>query len=70
MTTIVPISPEIWKLANQVLTPKQLTVFELREKHGLSWHQIAIYTNRTRANARNHYEAAVKNIYDALEEKP
>jgi transcriptional regulator len=69
MATSVPISPEIWKLANDVLTDKQLTVFELREKHGLSWHQIAIYTNRTKANARNHYEAATKKIYDELERR-
>ena len=64
--TEIPISPEIWKLAGEILTEKQLLVLELREKHGFSWHQIAVYTNRTKAACRDHYAAATKNIYDEL----
>ena len=68
MSTI-PISPEIWKLAGEILTPIQMSVLELREKHGFSWHQIAIYHNRTKATVRGHYAAATKNIYDELERR-
>jgi hypothetical protein len=67
--TEIPISPEIWKLASEILTVPQMTVLELRERHGFSWHQIAIYTNRTKTTVRGHYDAATKNIYDELERR-
>jgi hypothetical protein len=67
--TEIPISPEIWKLAGEILTVPQMTVLELRERHGFSWHQIAIYTNRTKTTVRGHYDAATKNIYDELERR-
>jgi hypothetical protein len=67
--TEIPISPEIWKLASEILTVPQLTVLELRERHGFSWHQIAVYTNRTKTTVRGHYDAATKNIFDELDRR-
>ncbi len=63
----IPISPQIWELAGQILTPKQHTVLELREKHGYSWNMIAIYMNTTKSNVREHHAAATKNLLDAIE---
>ncbi len=63
----IPISPEIWKLAEAILTEKQKTVLELREKRGYSWNQLAITFNCTRANVREHHAAATRNILNALE---
>ncbi len=63
----VPISPSMWTLAGEILTRKQLTVLELRERHGFSWNQIAIHMNSTRSTAREHYAAATRKIYDAIE---
>ena len=68
MTTI-PISPDIWDTARDVCTERQLAVLELRERHGYSWNMIAIYFNITNRGARQHYQAATKNIYDALERR-
>jgi predicted DNA-binding protein YlxM (UPF0122 family) len=65
--TDIPISPTIWKLAAAILTEKQLTVLELREKRGFSWNQLAITFNSTRANVREHHRAATKNLLDAIE---
>jgi transcriptional regulator len=65
----IPISPDIWQLAAQVCTERQLLILTLREKHGYSWNQIAITTNLTRATVRGHHQAATKNVYDALEER-
>jgi DNA-directed RNA polymerase specialized sigma24 family protein len=64
--TDIPISPEILKLASQVCTPKQLTVLELREQHGYSWHMICITLDITKTTAREHHAAATRNIYNAL----
>jgi len=66
-TNQIPINPEIWKLANQILTPKQLLVLQLREQHGYSWNQLAVTFNCTRANVREIHRAATRNLYDALE---
>ncbi len=65
MTTI-PISPDIWKLAGEILTAKQHTVLELRERHGYSWNQIAIYMNSTRATVKEHHAAATRRIANAI----
>ena len=66
MTTI-PISPDIWDTAQRVCTERQLVVLELRERHGYSWNMIAIYLNITNRGARDHYAAATRNVYNALE---
>lgn len=65
----IPISPDIWNLAQQTLTPRQLLVLELREKHGFSWNQLAVNLNCTRANVREIHRAATRKLYDALERK-
>jgi DNA-directed RNA polymerase specialized sigma24 family protein len=66
-TNPTPISPEIWNLAQAILTQKQLTVLTLREKHGFSWNQLAVNLNCTRANVREIHRAATKNLLDELE---
>jgi transcriptional regulator len=65
----VPISPEIWKLAQTTLTPKQFLVLQLREQHGFSWNQLAVNLNCTRANVREIHRAATKNLYDELQRR-
>ncbi len=65
--TEIPISPQIWKLAEAILTEKQKTVLELREKRGYSWNQLAITFNCTRANVREHHAAATRNMLNAIE---
>jgi transcriptional regulator len=63
----IPVDPKIWKLADLILTDRQHVVLELREKHGYSWNQLAIYTNSTRTTVREHHRAASKNLLDAIE---
>jgi hypothetical protein len=65
--TEIPISPEIWKLAQAILTERQYAVLELREKRGFSWHQLAVTFNSTRSTVREHHRAATKNMLDAIE---
>ncbi len=65
--TEIPISPQIWKLAEAILTEKQKTVLELREKRGYSWNQLAITFNCTRANVREHHAAATRNMLNAID---
>jgi transcriptional regulator len=66
-TNPTPISPEIWNLAQAILTQKQLLVLELREQHGYSWNQLAVHLNCTRANVREIHRAATRNLYNTLE---
>jgi hypothetical protein len=65
--TEIPISPEIWKLAAEILTEKQLTVLTLRERHGYSWNMLAINFNCTRSNVREIHRAATKKLLDAIQ---
>jgi DNA-binding NarL/FixJ family response regulator len=62
----IPISPDIWKLAGEILTERQLTVLTLRERHGYSWHQICITLNSSKSTVREHHAAATRNIYNHL----
>jgi DNA-binding NarL/FixJ family response regulator len=64
--TEIPISPDIWKTAGEVLTPRQLQVLSLRERHGYSWNQICIALDISRATAREHHAVATRNVYNAL----
>jgi DNA-directed RNA polymerase specialized sigma24 family protein len=63
----IPVDPKIWELARHVCTQKQLTVLELREKHGFSFHSLAINLNCTRTTAKEHHRAATNNVLDAIE---
>ncbi len=65
----IPISPDIWKLAGEVCTTKQLQVLTLRERHGFSWNQICIALNTTKSTVKEHHAAATRNVYNALEQK-
>lgn len=54
-------------VARQVCTERQLQILQLREKHGLSWHVIALTTNLGHSTVRGHYRAAVHNIHAAMQ---
>jgi len=64
----IPTNPDIWKLAAEILTVKQLQVLTLREQHGYSWNQISITLNLDRGTVRGHYTAATRKIYNHLNE--
>jgi transcriptional regulator len=58
----LPANADVWKIASQVCTEKQLRVLELRERHSFSWRQIAAMTDTDYSNVRGHYNAAVRNV--------
>jgi DNA-directed RNA polymerase specialized sigma24 family protein len=62
----IPHNPDIWKLATEILTTKQLQVLTLREQHGYSWNQISITLNLDRGTVRGHYTAAIRKVYNHL----
>jgi DNA-directed RNA polymerase specialized sigma24 family protein len=58
---------DIWQVAGDVLTDKQLRILELRERHGFSWRQIAYMVNVDVSTVRGHYNAAIRKIHNHLE---
>lgn len=60
---------ELWNLAGEALTPKQLRVLELREKHGFSIYQIAYAVDISASTVRGHLRAAHHNLGRALVER-
>lgn len=65
MTNWQMLDQETRELAVQVLTQKQLRVFQHRlDAH--SWGTIALALGISKATAREHYAAAIANLYDAL----
>lgn len=58
----LPARDDIGQIAEAVCTPIQLRVFQLRERHGFSWHQIAAATGKDQSTVRGHYHRAVRRI--------
>lgn len=54
---------EFWRIAREVCTTKQFRVLELRDRHGMSWSQVAGALGIGEPTARGHLRAA----YHALE---
>ena len=57
---------DIWAVAREVLTAKQLQALELRERHGMSDYSIAYMLGLDRSTVRGHLRAAERNLRRTL----
>lgn len=61
------LTADVWVIAADACTDRQLRVLELRERHGMSWHMIALTMDLGHATVRGHYRAAVHNVNRAVQ---
>lgn len=57
---------DVWKVAADELTEKQLTVYSLKHRRKLSLRQIALATGASVSTVRTHLEAAERKMARAL----
>ena len=66
MTVAAP-PADVWTIAAEVLTERQLRCFELRERHGMSVYSIAYALDVHPSTVRGHLHAAARNVRRGLD---
>jgi DNA-binding NarL/FixJ family response regulator len=59
---------EVWEVAREVCTERQLRVLELHERHGESIYQIGFMMDLSPSTVRGHLRAATRNVRRAVEQ--
>ncbi len=69
MIGTLPARDDIFLIAENVCTPLQFRVLELRERHGFTWNQIAAATGGHPSTIRGHHRSAIRRLAIYLEKE-
>jgi DNA-directed RNA polymerase specialized sigma24 family protein len=60
---------DVWAVAREACTPKQLEILQLHERHGMSYNAIAYAKGLSTSTVRGHLRSAQRNLARALERR-